>query len=46
MLYWLGRSQESAGQIEGARETYGSIVQLDYNYRDVRVKLDSLPPAG
>ena len=46
MLYWLGRSQESGGQIEAARETYGKILQLDYNYRDVRVKLDNLPPAG
>ena len=46
MLYWLGRSHESAGQTEAARETYGKILQLDYNYRDVRVKLDNLPPAG
>ncbi|MBI4718330.1 MAG: tetratricopeptide repeat protein [Planctomycetes bacterium] len=43
MNYWLGRAQEAAGDISAARETYGKILQLDYNYRDVRAKLDQLP---
>ena len=43
MLYWLGRSQEASGAAEVARETYGKILQLDYNYKDVRAKLDGLP---
>lgn len=43
MLYWLGRSQEASGDTEVARETYGKILQLDYNYKDVRAKLDGLP---
>lgn len=44
MLFWMGRSQEAAGDVKGARETYGRIVQIDYNYRDVRDRLDRLPP--
>lgn len=46
MLYWLGRSQESSGAIPAAQETYGKILQMDYNYKDVRAKLDGLAPAG
>ncbi|MBU0719162.1 MAG: tetratricopeptide repeat protein [Planctomycetes bacterium] len=46
MLYWLGRSQEAGGQIDAARETYGKILQADYNFKDVRVKLDNLPAHG
>lgn len=45
MLYWLGRSQEDAGDAAAARETYGRIVQMDYNYKDVRDRLDALPAA-
>ncbi len=44
MLYWLGRSQEGNGEAQAARETYGKILQMDYNYLDVRDKLDKLPP--
>jgi tetratricopeptide (TPR) repeat protein len=43
MLYWLGRSQEAARQTATARATYGRILQIDYNFRDVRVRLDQLP---
>lgn len=42
MNYWLGRAQEAAGEVEGARETYGNILRLDYNYSDVRARLDAL----
>ena len=42
MNYWLGRSQEDAGNVDAARQTYGKILQLDYNYRDVRVRLEGL----
>jgi tetratricopeptide (TPR) repeat protein len=44
LLYWLGRAEEAAGKTENARKTYGKILQLDYNYGDVRVRLDGLPP--
>lgn len=43
MLYWLGRAQEEAAEANGARKTYGRILQVDYNYRDVRARLDALP---
>ncbi|MHC4698732.1 MAG: tetratricopeptide repeat protein [Planctomycetota bacterium] len=46
MLYWLGRAEEASGDVAAARETYGKILQMDYNYKDVRAKLDALPPPG
>ena len=44
LLYWLGRAEEAASKTENARKTYGKILQLDYNYGDVRARLDGLPP--
>lgn len=43
MQYWLARAQEAGSNVEGARKTYGQILQLDYNYADVRKRLDKLP---
>jgi tetratricopeptide (TPR) repeat protein len=42
MGYWLARSFEANGKIEEARKTYGKILQMDYNYRDVRARLSGL----
>ena len=42
MNYWLGRSQEAAKETEAARATYGNILRMDYNYLDVRARLDAL----
>ncbi len=42
LQYWLGRAQESAGESEAAKKTFGNLLQLDYNYRDVRDRLDGL----
>lgn len=42
--YWLGRSQESAGDASAARQTLGDLLQVDYNYLDVRARLDALSP--
>lgn len=42
MRYWLGRAFEAGGDIESAKKTYGEILTVDYNYRDVRVRLDAL----
>lgn len=42
MNYWLGRSQEAAGDAGAARATYGNILRMDYNYLDVRARLDAL----
>jgi len=44
--YWLGRCEEASGDVESARKTYGKILQMDYNYKDVRARLDGLPEEG
>lgn len=47
MHYWLGRAKEAAGDLDAARQTYGNLLQMDYNFRDVRARLDNLqPPTG
>ena len=46
MCYWLGRAQEAAGQLDRARETFGNLLRLDYNFSDARARLDALPQAG
>jgi TolA-binding protein len=40
--YWLGRSLEKANQPVEARKVYGDLIQLDYNYRDARQRLEKL----
>lgn len=44
--YWLGRAQEAEGNTTEAEKTYGNLLQMDYNYRDVRARLDGLRQAG
>ena len=46
MRYWLGRAQEAAGKVDAARKSFGDLLQLDYNYGDVRARMDALPKAG
>ncbi len=46
MLYWLGRAQEGAGDLESAKKTYGKILQLDYTFGDTRARLDGLSKQG
>lgn len=46
LMYWLGRSLESASAIDDARKVYGQLLQIDYNYRDVRDRLEGLPGGG
>jgi tetratricopeptide (TPR) repeat protein len=43
--YWLGRGLEASGEVAKARETYGSLIQMDYNYRDARHRLKNLVAA-
>lgn len=43
MLYWLGRAQEDSGDNSTANDTYGKILQIDYNFKDVRARLEGLP---
>jgi tetratricopeptide (TPR) repeat protein len=40
--YWLGRAYEADGKTEDARRVLGKLVQIDYNYRDVRDRLEGL----
>jgi tetratricopeptide (TPR) repeat protein len=42
LLYWLGRAQGDAGQAEAALKTFGTLLQVDYNYRDVRGRIEGL----
>lgn len=43
--YWLGRSLEKANQPGDARKVYGDLIQLDYNYRDARQRMEKLAAA-
>lgn len=45
LQYWLGRSLEKANQPADARKVYGDLIQVDYNYRDARQRLEKLSAA-
>jgi tetratricopeptide (TPR) repeat protein len=40
MTYWLARALEAAGDGPAAQKAYGKLLQMDYNYRDVRVRIE------
>lgn len=40
--YWLGRSLEAGGHADDAREVYGSLIEIDYNFLDARQRLEKL----
>ncbi len=42
LRYWLARSMAASGGIDEARKVYGQILELDYNFRDVRDRLQAL----
>lgn len=42
LRYWLARSQEAAGNADAARDVYGQVLEMDYNFRDVRDRLAAL----
>ena len=42
LYYWLGRSCETAGKAEDAAKAFGQVIQWDYNYKDVRGRLEAL----
>ena len=44
--YWLGRSLEADGKPDQAVKIYGQLIQWDFNYRDVRDRMDSLRKSG
>jgi len=43
--YWMARGLESDGQTAEARKVYGHLIQLDYNFRDARQRLEALSAA-
>jgi len=40
--YWLGRALADEGKADEARMVFGQLMQLDYNYRDVRDRMQNL----
>lgn len=44
--YWLGRTFEQMRRFDDAREAYGQIIQIDYNYRDARRRLEKIVSGG
>jgi len=44
MMYWLGRAYEADGKVDEARDVYGKLLRVDYNYADgdVRKRHESL----
>ena len=45
LRYWLARSHEAEGARDQALEQYGRLLEIDYNYRDVRARMDALKAA-
>jgi tetratricopeptide (TPR) repeat protein len=44
--YWLGRSLEESRDAGSAKKVYGSLIQIDYNYKDARQRLETLVQRG
>ncbi len=43
--YWLARSLEASDNLEDAKNAYGNLIQLDYNFLDARQRLEKLVAA-
>jgi tetratricopeptide (TPR) repeat protein len=46
MQYWLARALEAADKPAEAKDIYGHLIQLEYNYQDARQRLEKLTAAG
>jgi TolA-binding protein len=46
LVYWIGRACEDAGKREDAKQAYGQLIQVDYNFRDARQRLEALHTSG
>ena len=46
LRYNLARSYEESGQIEKAMDVYRKLAQLDFSYKDVKVRVDKLRNAA
>ncbi len=42
LRYFLGDVLENMGQLERAQEQFSIVAQLDYNYRDVRQRIENI----
>ncbi|HPF37219.1 MAG TPA: tetratricopeptide repeat protein [Phycisphaerae bacterium] len=42
ITYWLARGLESSNAADEAKKAYGEIIQVDYNFRDARQRLERL----
>ena len=40
--YYLGDAQEKMGELERARDCFSEVAQLDFNYRDVRQRMEAI----
>ena len=45
LRYRLGSVLEKMGETTGAREQFSAVAQIDYNYKDVRERLDAINKA-
>ena len=46
VYYYVGRIEEQAGNNSAAEDAYSEILAHDYNYRDVRARLERLQGGG
>lgn len=44
--YWLARALEENGALDEAMRVYGYVIELDYNFRDARQRLEKLVAEG
>ena len=42
LRYFLGDVLDNMGQLERAQEQFSTVAQLDYNYRDVRQRIENI----
>jgi tetratricopeptide (TPR) repeat protein len=42
LRYFLGDVLENMGQLDRAQEQFSTVAQLDYNYRDVRQRIENI----
>jgi tetratricopeptide (TPR) repeat protein len=48
LMYRLGIAHQSAGRLQEAKEVFGKLMRIDYNYAngDVRRRVDELNKGG
>jgi hypothetical protein len=46
MRYWAARAHEARGDTDVAIKLYSGIVRMEFNYKDVQVRIRKLRAAG